>query len=153
MQHKKAEEQSGGDGGPARDARTTGADRPHRKPHILEWAVGGLSSALVIAMVGFVIYDAVSGSSGPPDITVTAEQVKAAGGGFRVEFRAVNRGDTTAAHLEIEGQLKRGEETIGTSEVTLDYLPPHSERRGGLFFEQDPRQYQLHLQAKGYSEP
>src|SRR5829696_5551253 len=39
------------------------------------------------------------------------------------------------------------------SEVTMAYLPAHSERRGGLFFQADPRAGSLTLHAQGYEEP
>ena len=45
----------------------------------------------------------------------------------------------------------------GISEIRLalflDYLPPHSKRRGGLFFTRDPRQFELQARAFGYEEP
>ena len=37
--------------------------------------------------------------------------------------------------------------------MTLDYLPQDSERRGGLFFTEDPAAYELVLRAQGYAEP
>ena len=39
------------------------------------------------------------------------------------------------------------------SEVTLDYLPPRSDREGGLFFAHDPRAGDLQLRAKGFARP
>jgi len=37
--------------------------------------------------------------------------------------------------------------------VVLDYLPPRSDRAGGLLFESDPRAGALRLRAKGYANP
>ena len=35
----------------------------------------------------------------------------------------------------------------------MDYLPPGSEREGGLFFSRDPRRHEVRLRAKGYVDP
>lgn len=152
MEQQQVDQREAEDGQP-QEGRECGGQERQSKPHSFEWVVGGLSGILVAAMIGFILYDAISGSTRRPDITVVVGQVAATGGGFRVGFRALNRGDVTAAHIDIEGQLRRGEHTLETSKVTLDYLPPHSERTGGLFFRNDPGQYRLQLGAKGYSEP
>jgi uncharacterized protein (TIGR02588 family) len=70
-----------------------------------------------------------------------------------VEFRALNEGGRTAAGLTIEGELRNGTKVVESSDTTLEYLPSHSERSGGLFFTADPREYQLELRAKGYETP
>ena len=53
----------------------------------------------------------------------------------------------------MEGELREGTESVETSNTTIEYVPAHSERKGGLFFTSDPRQYVLRLQAKGYEKP
>lgn len=127
--------------------------KPGEHPHVLEWAVGAVSAVLVLAMIGFVLYQAVSVTSARPELHVVAETVEPAGAGFQVPFRAVNRGDSTAAGVNVEGRIERDGETVETSGVTLDYVPAHSEQRGGLFFREDPRQGRLVLEVKGYADP
>ncbi len=53
--------------------------------------------------------------------------------------------------MKIVGRLRlaEGEQT---SEVTLDYVPATSHRRGGLFFTEDPRRYPLSIREEGYSQ-
>jgi uncharacterized protein (TIGR02588 family) len=70
-----------------------------------------------------------------------------------VEFRAINAGAKAAAELLIEGELEGPDGPIETAEATIDYLPPRSEREGGLIFSRDPRKHELHLRAKGYVDP
>ena len=53
----------------------------------------------------------------------------------------------------VEGELAGPDGPIETSEATMDYLPPGSEREGGLFFSRDPRRYEVRLRAKGYVDP
>lgn len=73
--------------------------------------------------------------------------------GWLVEVAAQNLSAATAAAVQIEGELLDGERVIATSQVTLDYVPGNSERRGGLFFREDPQAHGLKVRAMGYAEP
>lgn len=117
------------------------------------WAIGVLGLVLVIGSIGFALYEAAAGDSSPPDVAVEVEGIVPAENGFLVEFRAVNEGGTTAAGLTVEGELRNGTEIVETSDTTVEYVPSHSQRAGGLFFTLDPRQYELQLRATGYETP
>lgn len=125
---------------------------PHPEGHAtaspVEWGAAALSAALVLAVAGLLLYEALGEAPTPPDVHVTAAEVHPAGPGYLVEFEAENRGTTTAAAVEIEGAL--GDETAS---ATLDYLPAEGTRRGGLYFSSDPRGGPLELRAVGYKRP
>ena len=129
------------------------ADQQSRQPDMIEWVIGGVSGVLVAAMIGFVLYEAFTTTRSGPVIAISVETIEATMAGHRVEFRATNLGDATAAGVKIEGTLDRDGQTIETVDVTLDYVPAHSERGGGMFFERDPSQYELTLQARSYNIP
>ncbi|HEX2210823.1 MAG TPA: TIGR02588 family protein [Longimicrobium sp.] len=118
-----------------------------------EWVAAAVSTALVLAVVGYLLYDAVGRPRTPPAVVVAADGVLHSGGVWLVEFRATNRGYETAAAVRIEGELMRGDSAVETSEAVLDYVPGRSVRYGGLFFRNDPRAYRLELRALGYQEP
>ena len=117
------------------------------------WAIGVLGLALVLGSIVFMLYEAVAGDSSPPDVTVRVDSILPTRNGFLVEFRVVNEGGSTAEGLTVEGELRNGTERLETSNTTIEYVPSHSEREGGLFFTSDPRQYELQLRAKGYEKP
>jgi uncharacterized protein (TIGR02588 family) len=117
------------------------------------WGIGVLGLVLILGSIGFVLYEAVAGDSSPPDVKVQVEAILPTQNGFLVEFRLINEGGTTAAGLTVEGELQNGAEIVESSDTTIEYLPSHSERKGGLFFTLDPRRYQLQLRAKGYETP
>jgi uncharacterized protein (TIGR02588 family) len=117
------------------------------------WGIGLLGLVLVLGSIGFALYEAAAGDSSPPDVTVHVQEIVPAQSGFLVEFRVVNEGGTTAAGLTIEGELRNGTEIVEASDTTVEYVPSHSEREGGVFFTRDPRQYELQLRAKGYETP
>lgn len=117
------------------------------------WGIGLLGLVLVLGSISFALYEAIAGDSSPPDVTVQVESITPAENGFLVEFRVVNEGGRTAAGLTVEGELRNGADIVETSDTTMEYVPSHSERTGGLFFTQDPREYELQLRAVGYETP
>jgi uncharacterized protein (TIGR02588 family) len=117
------------------------------------WSIGLLGLVLVLGSIGFMLYEAAAGDSSPPDVMVDVQEILPIQNGFLVEFRVINEGGRTAAGLIVEGELRDGTEIVEASDTTIEYVPSHSEREGGLFFTQDPRQYELQLRATGYETP
>jgi uncharacterized protein (TIGR02588 family) len=120
---------------------------------VLEWLAALVGLVLVLGILGYTIYRAVQGDSSPPELAVEVEAILPQGERYLVTFRVVNRGGTTAAAVTVEGELRQDGAAIEVSTATLDYAPSHAERRGGLFFTQNPQLYELHLRATGYVEP
>jgi uncharacterized protein (TIGR02588 family) len=118
-----------------------------------EWVVAAIGAALVAGTIGYLVFLALSRDEAPPDVQVVAGSVHAVQDGYVVEFRAINAGAKAAAELLIEGELEGPDGVVETSEATIDYLPPRSEREGGLIFKEDPRRLELRLSAKGYVDP
>ncbi|MBW3572486.1 MAG: TIGR02588 family protein [Gemmatimonadetes bacterium] len=118
-----------------------------------EWVAAAVSAALVLFVLGYLLFDATARPQTPPAVEVSADSVAHVGGVWRVEFVARNRGHGTAAGVVVEGELKEGDRTVETSETTLDYVPGKSKRHGGLFFRRDPGPYRLELRAFGYQRP
>lgn len=139
-----------------RQQATSDQESVHRQqdePGFWEWVVAALGLVLVTGMLGFLIVQAITRRATPPDIHVQPVSIHTISHGYLVEIRVRNQGNTTAAELSVEGELRSGDKTVETSETTLDYVPARSERRGGLFFTHDPRQFTLQLAPKGYRHP
>jgi uncharacterized protein (TIGR02588 family) len=132
------------------DAGETG--REQATP-LLEWIVGGLGAVLVVGAIAFLVWHSLARDRTPPDIRLVAERVVDLSNGYLVQFRAFNEGRSTAAGVTIEGELTAPDGAVETSEVVLDYLPPRSDREGGLLFESDPRAGELRLRATGHAKP
>lgn len=109
---------------------------------------------LVAAALGVLLYNAIRRDVSPPEVTVRVISIVPMQNGYLVQFYAINHGGSTAEGVIIEGQLRRGPDSAAeTSHTTVDYLPSHSEVRGGLFFTQDPRQFDFQVRALGYEAP
>lgn len=124
-----------------------------RRPHLLEWIIGGVSAVFVLAVVGFVLFSGLTSTSSGAVLQVVPAEIEATGGSFRVTFRVVNSGYETAAAVEVEGVMEQEGARIETSRATIDYVPAHSRREGALLFGRDPREHRLELRAKGYADP
>jgi uncharacterized protein (TIGR02588 family) len=120
---------------------------------IWEWIVAAIGFMMVASVIGFLLYEAIGGDRLPPDVKLTVDSVVQTRNGYLAKITAVNEGGMTAAGVVIEGTLSRGAEPVERSWTTIDYLPPRSEQRGGLFFSRDPRQFDLQVRPSGYVEP
>lgn len=132
------------------------ADRKSKKSEnipFLEWLAAAVGLILVVGTIGFMTYQALTAKDTPPSFKIGIERIDQVNAGFVVIFKVINEGEQTAAGVEIEGELRRGAESVETSSVTIDYAPSQSELKGGLFFRNDPREFQFEIRAKGYSEP
>jgi uncharacterized protein (TIGR02588 family) len=145
------------DAAPAGRGRSEGPRAKDRSPEpaipLLEWVVGGLGALLVGGAIAVLVYNSFTRDRSPPDFRLEAERVLDLQNAYLVHFRAFNQGGSAAAEVTIEGELVGPDGTTEVSEVVLDYLPPRSDREGGLMFERDPRAGELRLRAKGYAKP
>lgn len=118
-----------------------------------EWIVATVSAALVLGVLGFLIWDGVSHPSTPPDVTVEVDSILPAGPGYLVLVQARNRGRNTAADVIVEGELEADTGQVEIAQTMLDYVAGGGEQRAGLYFQRDPRTLKLRLRAHGYREP
>ena len=120
---------------------------------LLEWIAGAVGLVLLLVTLGVIGHEALLGDRSPPAVTVEARAVHAVKDGWLVEVEVINSGGSPAAQVAIEGELTLAGQDPETAQASFDYVPDHSQRRGGLFFAHDPRRGQLDLRARGYTEP
>src|SRR5687767_5662393 len=101
---------------------------------LLEWIVAAFGLVLVVGTIGFMMYQAFTVKDTPPGFKISIERIDQTNSGYVVIFKVINEGEQTASGVEIEGELRRGAESIEKSNVTIDYAPSKSELKGGLFF-------------------
>jgi uncharacterized protein (TIGR02588 family) len=117
------------------------------------WAVAVSGFLLVAGTAGFFLYQAFTGDSAPAEIVIETGEVESTAGGYLVPIEVTNPGEEVASGLLVEGTLLEGDTAVETSSITFDYVPVGSGRRGSLIFREDPRQYELEVQARGYALP
>lgn len=120
---------------------------------LLEWIAGGLGLLLVLLTLGFVGLEALNDDGSPPDIVIETSEVRQVTGGYLLLFRAVNKGASPAAAVQVEGVLRPSGGNEETATTTLDFVADHSSKDGGLFFRNDPRLGGLVLRPVGFASP
>ena len=120
---------------------------------VAEWICAAIGFTVVSVTLAFLAYRAFAGGDSPPDISIRVESIAQLREGYVLMIAATNRGDRTAANVKVEASLKAPAGVVETSEMSFTYLPPRSERRGGLFLRRDPRKFELSVNAKGYENP
>lgn len=119
----------------------------------IEWTVFGIGSVLVLGVMGILILEWVGADQRPADIEVTVGDPVPSNGGYRMLVRARNIGSATAEQVRIEVLLRRGAQSVEQAEITLAFLPRRAERKGWVFFRNDPRRFQVLARPVGYQEP
>lgn len=131
----------------------TGGSKPQRYP-LIEWISAAIGLAMIGAMLGFLVLEAIRGrDSTPPLLEIAPVELVAERDQYVVEVEVTNAAGKTAASVQIEGVLKQGGTDVETSSATVVYVPGESRRRAGLIFTRDPRNYQLELRVTGYERP
>lgn len=119
----------------------------------IEWVTAAVGAVLFIAMIGYMVYVGLRDVQGSPKIELTTSDPVQRDDNFHVGFVATNSGEVTATGLVVRAVLTDGDRDVESQEVTIDYLPTQSSRRGGFFFKQDPTRYKLAVTATAYMEP
>lgn len=135
------------------EEKTKQENDENRRTPFLEWVFAVIGLVLVVGVVGFLIYEISTDEGKPANLSVKIEQIIPNDKGFQVKFTLENTGDETAADVTVEGEIKKDAESLEKSDVTVDYVPSHSEKKGGMFFTEDPRSNEFVIRAKGYNEP
>ncbi|HEX9903874.1 MAG TPA: TIGR02588 family protein [Propylenella sp.] len=119
----------------------------------LEAIAATAGAILALGTIGIVGWNGVTGDDTPPIVIVEPLGVHEHEDGYVLEVLVFNRGDETAAAVTVEGALRRDGTVVATAEATFDYVARGSRRRGGLYFAEDPRRYDVKVRALGYIEP
>src|SRR5690606_35910898 len=135
------------------DKQAPSAARAVEQTAWLERVASAVGLLIALAVIVLLARDLARSTGSPPAVRVETGSVSTGAGGFAVEILARNESGAVAAGVEIEGVLRQGTQVVETARVTLDYIPGHSVRRGGLFFTHDPRALNLSVRPLGYAVP
>ncbi|MCO5147818.1 MAG: hypothetical protein M9895_16770 [Aquamicrobium sp.] len=109
---------------PGTTKRKSANDRP-----LVEWIVGGIACVAIAGLVGFLVFQALTGDSRPPRLSVTVEAVERGESGAVVRVAVRNHGDRAAAGVTVHAADGGAERSI-----EFDYVAGHAVRRGAFVF-------------------
>lgn len=118
-----------------------------------EWAAASVGGGLLLAAVGYLVWNAALSADAPPDVAAAVLRVDRLNDGWRALVRADNHGGTTAAEVAVEAELSRPGQPPERATITFDYIPADSQRTGGVFFRNDPGGGTVTVRAIGYRDP
>jgi len=116
-----------------------------------EWASLIGSAAIVFFVVALIVVQ-IPGEDRPAAPTARVEDVRRVGEAFHVEVAVRNRGDRTAAQVQVTADLTVGEET-STAEQTVDFLSGGEEQQVIFVFDEDPSSGELRVSVTGFAVP
>jgi len=122
------------------------------KKNALEWTVFGIGLLLVLATLAYLIREAVTTGSSPPEIVVQLGTPRQVTHGFQVPVTVFNRGDKVAEHLSVVITLvakTEREEAV----LNIAFLPRQSKREGWVTFRGDPGNGTLETGPVVYASP
>lgn len=125
-------------------------EAPQGGKNALEWTVFALSLVLVLGVLGFLSYEAISGANTPPRLEISLGEPVKAGKQWLIPVRIENRGATTATSVEIEVSRRGRDEKAGFS---LDHVPRGGARQGWVSFDAPLQKSELEARVLGYQEP
>lgn len=119
---------------------------PKKNP--LEWAVFAISLALLLSILGYLIYDSLQDEGTPAQISIELGQPESEGSLFRVPVTVTNNGDDSAADVEVGV-------TDGSQELslTIALLPSRSTASGYVYFQKQPEPGSIAGRVLSYLEP
>ena len=112
------------DGG---DGQDSGADKGK---NWLEWTITALGGALVVLVLGFLIYEWATATGEPADLRVSLGEIESDGSFVEIPVTVENQGGKVAEAAVIE--VCAGPDAC--SEVTFDYIPFKSTVTGSVGF-------------------
>lgn len=128
-------------------------DRDRQRAHPVEMLVGSVGGLLVLALLVFFGYQAVTLEESGPRFETSVTGIEQQGGEYVVHFEVDNVGGATGESVQVVAEVTRGGKTVAQRTTTLAYVPPDSARSGGLVFTEDPRRGELTVSVGGYRLP
>lgn len=121
----------------------------------VEIIVFSLSLSLILATVGFLVYDGLIKERKPPVVRIELkrDRVERTEGGFRLPLVLRNSGDEAVQNVmvQVTATSKTGE--IESSEVVMPFLPEGSIRNAVVLFTVDPRDVIIDARTASYILP
>ena len=103
------------------------------RKNALEWTVFGLGLIVIVGLVGYLSWAAVTPHDRPAELRVELGKPERLKKGYRTRVTVRNVGDETAMSVKVK---------VGDADLDLDYVPRQSEREGYVFTEQPPTEGQ-----------
>lgn len=117
-----------------------------------EWVTFGLAIVVLTVLVVVIVALWVAGSAPASIVVHTVESPRPDRGGYLVTATVANRGDATAADVQVVATLRGAGEEV-SAEQRVPFLAGSEERELIFRFETDPRSGALGVRVASYRDP
>lgn len=120
----------------------------------LEWVVFYSSLSLIIAILGYLVYQTLNFMPGSPDLVVDYTFDPSQHAPYRYHLSIQNEGHETAEEVSIEMVLQKDGVPLETGTMQLSYVPKESKREGWINFSKNPDEADtLYVRIISYKRP
>jgi uncharacterized protein (TIGR02588 family) len=119
----------------------------------LEWALGFLSGALVLAIVGYLVWQGQTSGDDLPDLAVVEAGTPETSGPPQVRFVLRNRGASAATAVVVALAIGEGTAEVTRSRLLVDLVPAGSQVEGGFLLPPGAEGLKRTLTVEGYLDP
>jgi uncharacterized protein (TIGR02588 family) len=130
-----------------------GTSIEEQEAHWIEWVTGTVCSLLVLSLIAFFCWEALTDKPLPPDLEIQQTSGSRISGQYRVTFDVTNRSTTTAAGVVVRGEIIGAGRPVESADVVFDYVAAQSRSSGAIFFSQEPGNRDLRIRPIGYTDP
>lgn len=123
------------------------------KKNILEWTVFAISAVLLAGVMIVLVQAGMQAGDEPPLLVIETGPSTVTRGGYRIPVLIRNTGQTTAEDVLVNVELVSGESRIESAELTVPFVPRHSEREGWVLFQRDPGCCTVRAHAVAFNAP
>ena len=129
-------------------------DKSTLKRSPAEWITLALSSLVLAALVGLVLYDWQLTKNLPPAFRVEVnEPARLIEGHYYVPFHLRNTGGRIARTVQVMADLRLADGTNETGEQQFDFLSGNERKSGGFVFEHNPQEGDLIIRVASFGLP
>jgi uncharacterized protein (TIGR02588 family) len=119
----------------------------------LEWALGLVSGAVVLAIAGYLAWQGLTARSQLPDLAVAEAAIPETSGPAQVRFVLRNRGPSAATGVVVALVLRDGAREVTRSRLVVDLVAAGSEAEGGFLLPPSAEGLSRTLTVEGYLDP
>jgi uncharacterized protein (TIGR02588 family) len=120
-----------------------------------EWASLGISIAIILGVVGLVLYEQLTRRDDPAMVEVRPDLagVRHAGATYYLPLEIANTGGETAEDVTVAVELTPPGGEPEQAEVTIRFLAGGASQRATVAFQSDPAQGKLEAAARSFLDP
>ena len=119
----------------------------------LEWALGFVSGAVVLAIVGYLAWHGQSSGDALPDLAVVEAGTPETAGQPQLRFVLSNRGASAATGVAVALALSDGPREVARTQLVVDLVPAGAQVKGGFLLPPGAEGLPRTLTVEGYLDP